>query len=310
MTRMHDDEIDIDEDLVRRLVDGLSADYAALPLRRFEATGSSNALFRLGPDLLVRLPRQPGGTATIEKEHRWLPYVAPHLPVATPEILAVGEPTDDYPEKWSVVRYLPGSQPAVPTSDEAPRHALAHDLAAVVDSLARLPVPDRAAGDRELQWYRGRPLATMDDDMRGYLRDARRLEHLDLDLDAVTRAWEATIRVPGAGRVRTPHWYHGDLNPENLLVRDGRLTAVLDFGGLAVGDPTIDLTVAWQLLDPDARDTFRTALGVDDVTWCVARGWSLVLALMGLPYYWDTMPERCARSVALARVVLADVATA
>src|SRR3954463_5557814 len=111
MSRLHDDENDLDEDLVRRLLATVSSSYDALPLRRFEASGSTNALFRLGDDLLVRGPRQPGGTSTIAQEPRWLPYVAPHLPFAVPQIVAVGEPALDYPEKWSLVRFVDGDQP-------------------------------------------------------------------------------------------------------------------------------------------------------------------------------------------------------
>jgi aminoglycoside phosphotransferase (APT) family kinase protein len=108
--------------------------------------------------------------------------------------------------------------------------------------------------------------------------------------------------------VRVAHrWYHGDLNAENLLVRDGRLAAVLDFGGLSVGDPTIDLVVAWQLLDPAARARFRDALDVDPTTWTLAAGWALVLSVMGLPYYWDTMRERCLRGLHTGREALADL---
>jgi aminoglycoside phosphotransferase (APT) family kinase protein len=304
MVRMHDDELEVDEPLVGRLLVTLSPAYDGLPLRRFAASGSTNALFRLGDDLLVRVPRQPGGTATIEKERRWLPYVAARLPVPVPEILAVGEPAHGYPEKWSVVRFLDGDQPVVPAQGEPPRHGLARDLAAVVRSLREVPVPEEARRDPALEWYRGRPLAAMDDDMQGFVRDCRDLPGLDLDLEAVERAWAETMRMPEAGRVVEPGWYHGDLNAENLLVRDGRLVAVLDFGGLSVGDPTNDLAVAWQLLDPTARETFRRAVGVDDVGWRLGRGWALVLALMGPPYYWHTMRDRCLRGVHTARAVL------
>jgi aminoglycoside phosphotransferase (APT) family kinase protein len=130
----------------------------------------------------------------------------------------------------------------------------------------------------------------------------------DIDLSAVARAWDQTMRVDQAHRTVASQWYHGDLNAENLLVGEGRLVAVLDFGGLSVGDPTIDLVVAWQLLDPAARTTFRDALTVDDATWSVARGWVLVLAMMGLPYYWDTMRDRCLRGLAMARQALAEPA--
>lgn len=310
MARLHDDEIDVDEALVRRLLSTLSPAYDGLPLRRFAATGSTNALFRLGDDLLVRVPRQPGGTETIQKEQRWLPYVAPHLPVLVPEIVAVGEPGFGYPEMWSVVRFLPGDQPDVPTTGEAPRHGLAADLAAVVTALGSLDLPPEAAVDPALAWYRGRPLATMDDAMQEYLRDSRPLEghaELTVDLDDVAAAWAEVLRMPEAHREVAPRWYHGDLNAENLLVREGRLLAVLDFGGLSIGDPTIDLVVAWQLLDRAARTTFREAVAVDDVTWRVACGWVLVLSVMGLPYYWDTMRERCLRGLHAGREALADL---
>jgi aminoglycoside phosphotransferase (APT) family kinase protein len=312
MARLHDDEIDVDEALVRRLLGTLPSAraYAGLSLRRFEDTGSTNALFRLGKDLLVRVPRQPGGTETIEKEQRWLPYVAPHLPVAVPEIIEVGEPGFGYPEKWSVVRFLPGMRPDVPKPGEAPRHRLAARLAEVVDALRSLAVPDRAVTDPGLAWYRGRPLAEMDESMRAFLRGGRSLlgdPDLDLDLEAVEAAWDDVLRIPQARRGVAPRWYHGDLNTENLLVRDGDLVAVLDFGGLSVGDPTVDLVVAWQVLDPRARDTFRSALSVDDVTWRLARGWALVLSVMGLPYYWDTMRERCLHGTAMGRQALAEL---
>ena len=313
MPRLHEDEIPIDDELVRRLLGTVSPAYDDLPLRRFEVTGSTNALFRLGGDLLVRIPRQPGGTETIEKEERWLPYVAPHLPVAVPEVVAVGEPGFGYPEKWSVVRFLRGDRPVVPRADEAPRHGLATDLAGVVNALGSLDVPDEARSDPALEWYRGRPLASMDDSMQGYLGDSRPLvghPDLDIDLRAVESAWARIMRLPEAHREVGPRWYHGDLNAENLLVRDGRLAAVLDFGGLSIGDPTIDLVVAWQLLDPAARASFRDAVSVDATTWTLACGWALVLSVMGLPYYWDTMRDRCLRGLHSGREALADLGAA
>ncbi|WP_191907820.1 aminoglycoside phosphotransferase family protein [Nocardioides cynanchi] len=305
---LHDDEIPIDESLVRSLLGTLSTSYDALPLHRLDASGSSNALFRLGGDLLVRLPRQPGGTATIEKERRWLPYVEPALPVAVPEVVEVGGPGFGYPERWSVVRWLTGEPPTPPVSGEPPRHDLARDLAAVVTGLADTAVPASALQDPDLRWYRGEPLDTMDTSTRAALAACREIAGLDLDLVACAEVWDDAVALP-----RTPDvaagWYHGDLLAENLLGRDGRLAAVLDFGGLAVGDPTVDLVVAWELLDPAARATFRDLVGVDEATWLRGRAWALALALMTFPYYWTTMPVRCTERLALARAVLADHAT-
>ena len=308
MRRMHDDEIDIDEDLVRRLLASHAPAYDGLPLHRFASTGSSNALFRLGDDLLVRIPRQPGGTSTIEKERRWLPYVAPVVPVDVPEILVVGEPAAGYSEKWSIVRFLDGSVPTLPQDDEPPRHDLARDLAAVVNALRDLEVPPDALADPALHWYRGDPLAHHDEDMRRLLDECREIGGLHLDVDAAERGWDDALGLPGAHAVGDVRWYHGDLLAENLLARDGRLAAVLDFGALSVGSPAVDLAGAWELLDPAARITFREAVAVDDDEWRLARGWSLALAIMALPYYWRSMPERCVNRLAQARAILDDLA--
>ncbi len=303
---LHDDELRIDNSLVRSLLATRSPAYAELPLRRLEATGSTNALFRLGDDLLVRMPRQPGGTRTIEKEQRWLPFVAAALSVAVPEIVDVGEPGFGYPERWSVVRWLDGVVPDVPAPGIAPRQALAEDLAAVVLALRGLEVPAAAIEDPALRWYRGRPLAGMDASTRVAITESRSIAGLELDLDACTEVWDRAMRLPGVDEVVEPRWHHADLLAENLLVRDGRLAGVLDFGGLAVGDPTVDLVAAWELLDPTAREIFRQSVGVDEATWLRGRAWALALGLMTFPYYWSTMPHRCAQRLAMTRAVLAD----
>ena len=308
MTPLHDDEIAVDEVLVGRLLASLSPAYDGLPLRRFASSGSTNALFRLGDELLVRVPRQPGGTPTIEKEERWLPYVASALPVAVPEVVAVGEPVAGYPEKWSIVRFTEGEPPTPPTSGAPPRHGLARDLAAVVTALRDLPVPREAVVDPELRWYRGEPLARFDGDLRRGLEQCGEVDGLDLDVEAVAAMWDATLALPAAHETAEPRWYHGDLVAENLLVREGRLSSVLDFGGLAVGNPAVDLVVAWELLDSAARATFREAVGVDGDEWAVARGWALALGVMTFPYYWHSMPERCEQRLFMARAALADVA--
>lgn len=301
---LHEDEIAIDLSLVRALVDHTMPEFAGAPLEQLTTTGSDNALFRLGPDLLVRLPRQPGGSRTIEKEARWLPHVAAALPVAVPEIVAVGAPGFGYPERWSVVRWIDGSLPDVPP--QAGVAQLAGDLAGVVGALRDLAVPADALADPGLRWYRGAPVAELDDETRHRLVACRDLPDLELDLDACERVWDAAMALPAAGEVGGPHWLHGDLLAENLLVEDGRLAAVLDFGGLAIGDPTVDLAGAWEVLDAAGRETFRAALDIDELTWLHARAWALALAVMTFPYYWRTMPARCAARLAMARAVLAD----
>jgi aminoglycoside phosphotransferase (APT) family kinase protein len=223
-------------------------------------------------------------------------------------VVAVFEPDCGYPEHWSVVRWIDGEHPEVvtPKTPVDPRRAdLAVDLAKVVSALGLAEVPGEAVGDPALQWYRGEPLATMDAVTRQNIGRCRALGDFGYDLDAAERLWDEAMRLPGAQDRPAPRWYHGDLTAENLLARDGRLAAVLDFGGLSVGDPAVDLAVAWEVLDPPAREVFRRNLGVDDATWLRGRAWALSLTFM-IWYYWVTMPQRRTRSIAVGRNVLAD----
>jgi aminoglycoside phosphotransferase (APT) family kinase protein len=308
---LHHDELPVTLPLVRALVESSFPELAALPLRPLESTGSSNALFRLGNDLVVRLPRQPGGTATIDKEARWLPIVGPRLPVAVPEIVAVGEPALGYGERWSIVRWLSGVHPPAvgPNAVGDPqRHRLAEDLAEVVLALERSDVPRDARMDPDLRWYRGEPVVALAESTFTAIEQCRQIPGLGLDLDSVAAVWAEVVAAHSPGTGREARWFHGDLVAENLLVAGGRLSAVLDFGGLSVGDPTVDLVAAWEVLDPPARETFRRLVDVDEPTWERARAWALALGLMTFPYYWDTMPGRCANRLAMVRSVLAEVA--
>ncbi|MCW2761724.1 MAG: hypothetical protein JWR85_1925 [Marmoricola sp.] len=282
--------------------------YASLPVRRLASSGSTNALFRLGDELLVRLPRQPGGSATISKEAEWLPVLGPLLPVSVPDVVAVFEPDLDYPERWSVVRWIDGAHPDVvdPTTSIDPRREhLAKNLARVLETLRQAEVPTGAVTNPRLQSYRGEPLATMDHATKENIERCRSLDGFDFDLDAAELIWAEAMRLSRAAEQQRPRWYHGDLAAENLLMRDGTLAAVLDFGGLSVGDPTVDLVVAWEVLDPPARELFRKLADVDDATWLRGRGWALSITLMTW-YYWTTMPERRARCMAVGRNILAD----
>jgi aminoglycoside phosphotransferase (APT) family kinase protein len=307
--RLHKNEIAIDIVLVRKLVDSEFPEYSALPLTRLDASGSTNVLFRLGDDLLMRLPRQPGGSVAIDKEHRWLPEIGRHLPVAVPEIVAVGEPAFDFGERWSIVRWLDGELPNACTPDDPPtpeRLRLADDLADVILAIRSINVPGAAITDPALRWYRGRSLAEFDEQTRDYIRKCRSIEGLNLDLDAALAVWTRALEAPGAFDVGPDRWYHSDLVAENLLLTNGRLSGVLDFGGLSVGDPTIDLHGAWEVLDPPAREAFRTRVGVENAEWVRGRAWALAMALGCFTYYWETMPQRRRDRLAMARSVLAD----
>jgi aminoglycoside phosphotransferase (APT) family kinase protein len=263
---MHADELDLDEALVRRLVAAQFPQWAVLPVRRVEPSGTDNAVFRLGDALSVRLPRRQGPSEPGGKEWEWLPRLAPSLPVEIPRPVGQGRPTDDYPWHWQVHSWVHGS--TVPVAEiDAVQAAL--DLAELVAALQRVSPAGAPAG-------RGIPLADRDRDVRDWLA------RFDGD-PAVAAVWERALAAPPwAG---PPVWHHGDLDARNWLVRDGRIRGVVDWGLMGVGDPACDVMVAWKLRSPEARDAFRAALGPDDATWERARGWVASQAVAALAYY-------------------------
>lgn len=302
---LHADELAVDLSLARRLVDAASPAWAGLELRSASSSGSSNALFRLGDDLVVRLPRQPGGGTTIAKEATWLPLVSRSVDVTVPEVVHLGEPGFGYSEQWAVTRWRAGRRAAVPVSGAATTEGLAEDLARFIGQLRAMPVPSGATEDPELSWYRGLPLPELDADAREAAAACRTLD-VDLDVDAAIHVWELAVEASRAVAATTA-WYHGDLLAENLLLDgSGRLAAVLDFGGLAIGDPTVDLVVAWEALDEAGRRVLRAALDVDDAAWAVSRGWAVFIAMMTFPYYGSSMPGRCADRLAMATAAISN----
>lgn len=306
MTQLHRDELPVDVDLVRRLVDRAFPEYAGQELKPARDSGSSNALFRLGEKMLVRLPRQPGGGATIDKESRWLPFVESRIHVAVPKVIGIGEPDLGYSERWAITQWLDGAtaRPPLAGSVDSASFGLAQDLAQFVTDLRAMDVPPGAVNDERLRSYRGLPLAYLDADFRDWAAQCRLLD-LPVDIDEALRVWDRAVEASEAVET-TVAWYHGDLLAENLLLnRAGRLAAVLDFGGLAIGNPTVDLTIAWEALDEQGRREFRRALDVDDVTWTASRGWALLIAMMTFPYYGASMPRRCADRLAMAQAAIA-----
>lgn len=304
---MHTDETKTDTALVRRLIAGQFPGWADLPVVPVASYGTVNALYRLGPDLTVRLPRIEGGSRDVETEHRWLPRLAPHLPFPVPAPVALGRPAEGYPWSWSVCRWLDGVNPA---PGRGGPH-LAADLAALLAALRRVAVTDDAPPA-----YRSEPLASRDASTRAAL------DRLDgvIDMARATAAWEEAARAPAA---RGPGvWVHGDLQPGNVLVSGDRLGAVIDFGCMGVADPAVDLIAAWYLLSPEGRKTFRTKVTMspkadteteaateplaDDATWARGRGWALSIALMELSYYRTRNETMASTARHVIEEILAD----
>ena len=228
------------------------------------------------------------------KEATWLPRLAPHLPLAVPVQLARGRPGDGYPYAWSVYAWLPGEN-ANGTIDDLELAAV--DLAGFVQALRRIDTTD--AHSRRPS-SRGAPLAELDEDVR------RAIAELGdrIDAGAALRVWEESLAAPAWDGDEV--WVHGDLLPGNLLVVGGRLSAVIDFGCLNVGDPACDLQPAWNVFAGSSRERYREELDVDEASWLRGRGWALYQAVLALPYYWDTNPgmirqasnalDRCSRT--------------
>ncbi|MFJ7203919.1 aminoglycoside phosphotransferase family protein [Streptomyces sp. NPDC098789] len=289
---MHAGSHPIDEDLVRRLVAGRFPQWAGLPVRRIASGGTVNAVYRLGGTRLVRLPLTADGAGDVPHEQEWLPRLAPLLPTAVPEVLGVGGPAEGYPWSWSVYRWLEGENPAAGALD-APE-ALAGDLAAFVAAMRKVTL------GRAPRAHRGGPLAALDAATRAAVEELRGIPGEAVDCDALAAVWDRASRAPAWDG--PPVWLHADLMPGNVLVRGGRLASVIDFGCAGVGDPACDLFPAWNLLPADAREVFRTALGVDDATWLRGRARALSQAVIALPYYRNTNPAmaRNARHVIAA----------
>ena len=279
--KMHVDEVDTNASLVVRLLITQFPQWTNLPIEPVHSAGTGNALYRLGDDMVVRLPRIPSAVEQVNKEQKWLPRLAPLLPLNIPVPLAKGKPSEGYPWHWSVYRWLEGEDATTePIAD--PRQA-AIDLAQFITALQQIEATGGPAPGRH-NFYRGVPLAMRDQQTRAAIAAL----HDVLDADEVTTVWDAAIEVPAWNGA--PVWLHGDLHSGNLLVQRGRLSAVIDFGGLGVGDPACDVMAAWLFLSAESRAVFRALLQVDDATWARGRGWALSFGLIALPYYQATNP--------------------
>lgn len=276
---MHPDEVDTGLGVVEALLAAQRPQWAHLEPRPVPSSGTDHALYRLGHDLVVRLPRIASAEHQGGKEHRWLPKLAPRLPLQVPVPVFRGTPDESFPFAWSIYRWLDGLDADYMAPDDPATAAT--ELGRFIQSLRDLDATDGPPPGPH-NFHRGEPLAERDEDTRAAI-DALAG---DIDVPATMPAWEQSVRAPVWDR--PPVWIHGDLMPGNLLINDGRLSAVTDFGGLGIGDPACDVMAGWTCNHPAQRREFRAAVQVDDATWTRARGWALSVAAIALPYYRDT----------------------
>lgn len=279
---MHDDELEVDEPLVRRLVSSQFPEFDGYGLMIVEPWGTDNAIWRLGDALVVRFPRIHWAAEQAEHEAQWLPQLGPHLPVAVPEPVAVGRPGFGYPYHWSIHRWLPGQPASLARMGDPLVFAL--DLARFVRTLQEIPADGAPPATA-----RGRPLADYDGETRKVIEGASQL----VDAAAALRVWEEALAAPVYNTA--PVWMHGDLEG-NCLVAGGLLSGVVDWSLACVGDPAVEIQVVWSpLFTEDSRRAFLEELEVDEATLARSRGWA-VRACAALPYYLNTYPEIVERS--------------
>ena len=299
VAKLHDDEVDIDASLVTRLLAEQFPEWAGGPVQVVASSGTDNVTFRVGADLAVRLPRTERTQGQVEKDLTWMPRLSPQLPLAVPEPLALGTPGEDYPFSWGVYRWLEGEP--FQQDQLADPLAAARDLAEFVRCLQTVdttgaPVPP------DDPFSRGTPLAPRDALFREALDELRD----EFDTGLVLAAWEASLAADTWDG--PPRWIHGDLMPGNVLVADGKLSAVIDFGTAWAADPAADLLAAWYLFEGDSRRAFRDAMEIDQETWARARGWVLSLRMIAIPYYRTRNPAAVRDAHPLIAEILADFA--
>ncbi|HHF7346093.1 TPA: aminoglycoside phosphotransferase family protein [Legionella feeleii] len=293
MTKMHENEVSIDAALVHTLLKAQCPHWANLPLQAILSSGTDNALFRLGTDYVVRLPRIDWATKSIHKEYEWVPRLAQHLhlPISVP--LFKGRPYQSYPWSWLVSQWNEGHNPPFENKDEY--ELLAKELAAFLNELHEIKLANGPLSRR------GVSLKELDEETRQAISELGG----EINSQAVTSLWHQLSNSPSWHKA--PVWIHGDFLPGNILVQNHRLTAVIDFSDVGIGDPACDLVIAWSLLNSQSRNVFRTNLkNIDDNTWERGRGWALSIALIMLPYYKNSNPVLAALARRMIEQVLGN----
>lgn len=284
--------------LVRQLIHSQFPEYAQLPIKPVAKSGHDNRTFHLGDNLSVRLPSAEGYAAQVNKEQRWLPYLQQHLSLPITKQVAVGKAEFDYPYSWSICHWLPGK-----TADEGPINDLSHFAKDLANFLMELQKIDCHAGPTAglHNYYRGGDLATYDHEVAQVL--ANQTLNLQANRQQLAILWQQAL----ASKWTLPEvWVHGDVTPTNLLVREGRLSAVIDFGVLGTGDPSCDLVMAWTFFSGQSQQLFKETLDFPMDVWQRAKGWALWKALITIEEWQDKDPSRYLEAVKVIHRVMTD----
>jgi aminoglycoside phosphotransferase (APT) family kinase protein len=286
----------IDAALVKRLIASQFPQWSHLSVTPVEVDGWDNRTYRLGETMTARLPTAEHYVPAVAKENRWLPVLSPSLPVPVPPVVARGEPGEGYPFDWSIRGWLDGEVARPERIDDMP--LFAESVAEFVLALQSIDATGGPSAGAH-SFYRGAPPTHYDDETRRALASlAGRI-----DTDRAAEVWDAAVQATWQGQ---PVWFHGDIAANNLLVKDGKLAAVIDFGTSGVGDPACDLVIAWTMFSDDSREAFRRTVDQDEPTWARARGWALWKALICLAQHIDTDADQAAVHRRVIDEVLAE----
>jgi aminoglycoside phosphotransferase (APT) family kinase protein len=292
----NDSKIHIDVLLVQHLVSTQFPQWAHLPIKPVEPGGWDNKTFHLGEHMSIRLPSAVQYASKVEKEHYWLPKLAPLLPLPIPTPLAIGKPTKEYPLPWSIYKWIDGQNASLNTITDLSQFAI--DLGKFLVALQHIPSTEGpVAGPHN--FYRGGSLKTYDAETQLAIK---KLEN-QIDTNTVKKIWDIALSSEWHN---PPVWIHGDIAPTNLLVKNGQLNAVIDFGGLGIGDPACDLAIAWTFFTKESRAVFRTTLDLDNATWERGRGWALWKALIIYAQLPGTNPLEIKKSKQIIDEILTD----
>lgn len=293
MVKMHENEFEVDEDLVRALLKSQCPHWANLSLKAVLSSGTDNALFRLGTDYVVRLPRIDWAAESIDKEYEWVPKISQFLKIPISKPLFKGNPNKHYPWPWIVAKWNEGGNPKFEQKNEY--ELLAKDMAYFLNELHEIKLANGPSSRR------GTPLKKLDVDTRKAIDELAG----EIDIQSVTALWDQLSSAPSWNKNLV--WIHGDFLPGNILVQNNRLSAVIDFSDVGIGDPACDLIIAWSLFGSHSRKIFRESLkNIDEDMWARGRGWALSIALIMLPYYKNSNPVLTSLARRMIENVLGD----
>lgn len=282
---MQHTEVTITQSLVQKLIQEQFPQWAHLPITPVAVGGWDNRTFHLGDTMSVRLPSAQCYAAKVEKEQTWLPQLAHHLSITIPQPIAMGKPSDDYPWNWSVYAWIEGKSANLLTADELNLPMIAQALAQFLRELHTIDTTDVPLAAGPHNFYRGGLLTVYDAETRDALAQLQGI----IDTDAAAAVWNKALCSQWS---KKPVWIHGDISAGNILISNGLLAAVIDFGGMGTGDPACDLVITWTFFFSESRKVFKSLVELDSQTWDRARGWALWKALITLAPLEDKMSEQ------------------